>query len=294
MLDVRTVADVYDWYDKNAPDRANVGPAAVERRRLRKRFAAWMQDKPLAAAAPYQLLEFINDHAGENCWTRKRWNTTLQAPLNFACKLGLIEWNPFKGLTFPQGKNGRDWTDDEYRKLMRGAPAYVRRFLVMLRFSGMRPGEVRKLEWKHLASADGLIILTEHKTAYRTGKPRIIPLNHVTTKLLAWIRLNTIYSRRHVFLNSHFLPWSRCAITKQIRKIREEVGIPNDVKCHGGRHMFCTRAIMNGVDVATLAELVGHNSIETTQRYVHLAEKGPHLKGAMEQAVGGSHGRKTT
>jgi hypothetical protein len=46
-----------------------------------------------------------------------------------------------------------------------------------------------------------------------------------------------------------------------------------------------TQAILNGLDVARVAELVGHRSILTTQTYLHLSGKKPHLQSAAQKAV---------
>ena len=99
-----------------------------------------------SACRPHDLLKFINQFVGENNWTRKRWNSTFQRPFNVAVRLGFVAKNPFKGLTFPDGEDGRDWTHDEYLALLKHAKLHVRRFIVMIRIFGLRPGEVRNLE----------------------------------------------------------------------------------------------------------------------------------------------------
>ena len=283
-----TVADVFDWYRANSPTRIQTGTGERERLRLYKMLAEVIGPVSCSECRPHHLLTFINERASENAWTRRRWNATLQRPFNYATRLGLIPNNPFKGLAFPEGENGRDWTDDEYRALLRAAKPHMRRVIVMIRFSGMRPGEVRGLEWKHVDVAAGAIVLDKHKTVAKTKKSRLIPLNTVTVKLLAWLRRNHLPRARQIFLNSFFRPWSCKALTKTVQAIREKVGLGDDVKLHGGRHTFATGAILAGVDVGTLAELLGHGRIMTTQRYVHLAGKVDHLSDAMERAIHGA------
>ena len=80
-------------------------------------------------------------------------------------------------------------------------------------------------------------------------------------------------------------PWTIRSITQAIADIRLRSGLPDDVVLHGLRHTFATNAITNGVDVATLAQLLGHSNIATTQRYVHLAGKTDHLNAAMALAI---------
>lgn len=88
-----------------------------------------------------------------------------------------------------------------------------------------------------------------------------------------------------VFTNSFGGQWTTHALTKTIWKLRDKLGLPDDVRLYGCRHGFASQAIVNGVDVATVAALMGHNSILTTQRYVHLAGKRAHLSAAVEKAV---------
>ncbi len=161
----------------------------------------------------------------------------------------------------------------------------MRRFVMFVRFSGMRPGEVRKLLWVHVDLDNLCISFADHKTAHRTQAPRRIPLNTVIVKLLMAQRKVTPPESKHVFVNAYGRPWTTKALTKNFRTIRQRAGVPDDVRLHGGRHTFATQAVVNGVDVATLAQLLGHANIRTTERYMHLAGQVDHLREAMERAI---------
>lgn len=283
--DAATIAHVLTWYQDNHPDYGKGG--SRERTRLFNLLSGAYGAQLCRDCRPFHLLAFINEQQADGApETRRRWNSTLQVPFNSAFKLGLIDKNPFKGLSFPPGKEGRDWTDSEYQCLLRHAKPWLRRFIIFIRYSGMRPGEIRALEWAQIKDATGVIVQEEHKTADKTGEPRVIYLNEVTIKMLMWLSDHRPKGSKHVFLNSHGKPWSCKAITKAIAAIRVKAGLADDVKMHGGRHYFATRAIINGgVDIATLAKLLGHKKVSTTQRYTHLAGKFDHLGEAAQQAV---------
>lgn len=283
---IPTVEEVLNWYETQHTATDSPAQAVRERKRLWKLFRSSNGILSIQDCKPHVLFEWINRVGpGRAAWTRRRWNATIQRPFNFAAKLGLIDRNPFKGLTFPQGNDGRDWTEEEYSTLLRSCAPYVRRILVFIRVSGARPGEARLLDPSHVNMDAKAIILRKHKTFHRTKQPRRIPFNKIIIKLLSWLARHNPANAKKFFLNKWGRPWTCHALTKHLAKVRREAGLGDDVKVNGGRHTFATRAIMNGVDVATLAQLLGHASIATTNRYVHLAAKIPHLNAAMEQAV---------
>jgi integrase len=288
-----TIREIFDWYAAN--DARELDPVSnTERKRVRRLFCEFRGDEgtPFGQRAytsfrPFHLLAFINANPKlVSRHARRRWVVTINAPMNAAVRLGMIDRNPFVGLRLPMGKTGRDWTDDEYRSLLRNSRPPYRRLLVFIRFSGARPGEARAAKWSHIDHKEGVIVLTKHKTAAVTGEPRKIRLNHVALGLLAWIARNQDPPHECIFLNKHRRPWTTGSLTKYLRDLRKRVGLSHEVKLHSGRHYFATRGLTNGVDLATMAALLGHRRIETTQLYVHLVNKHEHLNGAAERAIG--------
>lgn len=284
-LDHVTVRQVLDWHESNAARPIDSTDAEKERQRIWRLLRTRLGDQAVAGCRPLDALQFINDQKLGSNWSRKRWNATIQGPFNAAERLQLIARNPFRGLSFPQGENGRDWSDDEYRSLLRASTAVFRRLLVGIRFSGLRPGEARGLEWANVRPTSGAIVIEKHKTRYRTKRPRKLPMGNVVAKLLRWLKAHNPPGTRHVFLNSHGQPWSTRALTKRIDAIRKKVDLPPQVKLHGGRHTFATGAVMNGVELAALMEMMGHGQLATTQRYLHVTDKVDHLQASMDQAV---------
>ena len=75
------------------------------------------------------------------------------------------------------------------------------------------------------------------------------------------------------------------AIRCRINRLKEKTDLPKDVCSYLLRHAFGTNAILNGVDVVTVAQLMGHESLDMIKKvYAHLADKHEHLQDAMEQA----------
>jgi site-specific recombinase XerD len=79
-----------------------------------------------------------------------------------------------------------------------------------------------------------------------------------------------------------------CAPTDslRVRRAREKAGIATDAKLYGTRHAFGTRAITKGVDIKTLAELMGHTTTKMTEHYINLAKERSHLVAAARKVTG--------
>jgi site-specific recombinase XerD len=153
-----------------------------------------------------------------------------------------------------------------------------------MRFTGARPGETRKATVADVDFESGLIVLDEHKTRWMSKRPRVIYLNVIALRLVRWLVLNT--DGVNLFVNGHGKPWSCRALDKYFAAVRRRAGLKSEVKLHGCRHGFSTNAIVNGVDIATLAQLLGHASIASTWRYIHLARRHEYLSKAAATAVG--------
>lgn len=151
--------------------------------------------------------------------------------------------------------NDRDVCPSDPKKRVRpSSAARFRQILVFLRFTGCRPGEARRLQWRDIDLEHRVIVLRRHKTAKKTRRPRVIPLHSVALKLLTFVRrLNQ--PGEHVFLTHRKTPWHRVSLAQRLRRVRQAAGVAEDAKLYGLRHRFGTTAILRGVDLKTLSEL---------------------------------------
>ena len=73
-----------------------------------------------------------------------------------------------------------------------------------------------------------------------------------------------------VFLNNKGVKLSRVSIFNFIKKIVEELGIKKTISPHTFRHSFATHLVEGGADLRAVQEMLGHESITTTEIYTHL------------------------
>jgi integrase len=308
-----TVASVIDAYLTYAKSRY-AACTYYERKRYLQMFAeahGWRQvnDKD---CLPLHLTSWLDAHPDwKSDWTLNQIVNVVMRPFNWAAKQRLITANPFRGVPHRPGEPRRPLTDAEFQALLRATSVWVKRerckkprpsdrirrcsptagarfreLLTFLRFTGARPGEASRLKWSNVDLDKAVIALPEHKTSrtQRVKKPRVIPLTPIVVKLLIHIRRRQDPGER-VFLTHRRTPWNCSNLSLRIRRAREVAGIPEDAKLYGLRHGFGTRAVVNGVDLKTLSELMGHTTTRMTEHYVHLAGQQPHLADAMRRAT---------
>jgi integrase len=154
------------------------------------RFDATCGRLTLSEARPYDLLQWVNANPQfQSEWTRRQVFSIVKRALNWAVEMELIGRNPFRSLrshgTLPQRE---PMSDGDFQALMRASPPAYRRLLVFLKFTGCRPGEASRMRWADVQFDQAAVVLQEHKTAKKTGKPRVIPLVPTALKLLVWMR----------------------------------------------------------------------------------------------------------
>lgn len=276
------IAEVIELYLRHA--RAELAPLAFEgRKQVLDDFKAQFGAVRLDEAKGYHLQLWLDGHPDwKSNWTRKRCIAGVNRAMNWAVKLGLLDRNPFRGVSAPPGERGTPITLDEYQAILRHSPSPAfRRFVIALRFTGARPGELAKATWADVDLDRACIELKQHKTAKATGKPRRIVLHPVLLKMLAWLKC-----RGHgplVFPNKHGKRWTNPAIAWHIRELRRCGAIKPDTTLYGLRHLACTQAVTAGVSFPIIAELMGHSRIQTTMHYVHLAQRTGVLQTAIAQ-----------
>lgn len=207
--------------------------------------------------------------------------------------MGLLKNNPLRSVPKPiLGQRERILTPKEAAHLLRGSDRDFRTFLLAMRHTIARPQEVRAFQWFHLVYEPApMFVLRDFKAKARRkdrASVRLIPLDDRMVRLL-----NRLACKRQphpddfVFLNGQGKPWTANAVRCRMRRLRDKLGLGPDengeqVVAYTMRHTAATRACSRGIRDRVLAELMGHTSTTTTQRYQHLQAE--HLSDAIKRA----------
>ncbi len=150
--------------------------------------------------------------------------------------------------------------------------------------TGMRRGEMFKLQWQHVDFERGFIHIRKPKG----GVDQTIPLSEPARQVFQSIGKagELVFPGRK--------GRQRSSVRTQVNRIKKEAGLPADFRpLHGLRHVYASMLASSGkVDMYTLQKLLTHKSPVMTQRYAHLRDEA--LRNASDLAgdIIGEAGRK--
>jgi len=137
---------------------------------------------------------------------------------------------------------------------------------------GLRVSELINLKISDLFFKEGFI-----KVTGKGDKERLIPIGKVAIKYIN-IYLETV--RVHIsvkrdssdilFLNRRGSILSRVMVFLIIKDLSEKAGLQKNISPHTFRHSFATHLVEGGADLRAVQEMLGHESITTTEIYTHL------------------------
>jgi len=196
----------------------------------------------------------------------------LRRIINFGVNKQLCDGTGFR-IEMPKVNNVRteDLSPKQLKKLLKVIEKddheQAGNMMLLALYSGMRRGELFRLQWRDLDFEKGFIKLRDTKG----GVDQTIPLNDAA---------------RHVLDNHQRLKGSpfvfpgrggrqRTDINKAVGKIKKDAGLPADFRAlHGLRHVYASMLASSGkVDLYTLQKLMTHKSPMMTQRYAHLRDE---------------------
>ena len=136
----------------------------------------------------------------------------------------------------------------------------------------MRVSELTALKISDLYFEEGVILVTG-----KGDKQRYVPIGSSTISIVNdyvnLIRSHIPVKPKHtdtLFLNRRGNGLTRAMIFTIIKDLKEKVGMKKKISPHTFRHSFATHLLENGADLRSIQAMLGHESITTTEIYVHV------------------------
>jgi integrase/recombinase XerD len=232
-----------------------------------------------------QLQDFIQYVAelGMSAYSQARILSGIKAFYKYLLFEELVDKDPTALLEGP--KLGRKLPDTltyhEIEKLLdaidlsRPEGGRNRAMLEILYCSGLRVSELVDLKLTHIYADDGFL-----RVIGKGNKERLVPIGRDALKYLA-IYINDIRGKAplrpvqkgfepYVFLNRNGRKLTRVMVFTIIKNLAVEIGLKKTISPHTFRHSFATHLIEGGADLRAVQEMLGHESITTTEIYTHL------------------------
>jgi integrase/recombinase XerC len=144
--------------------------------------------------------------------------------------------------------------------------------LEVLYSSGIRVSELVELEMADIDLQEGVL-----RVRGKGRKDRLTPIGSQAIKALQrYFELRALdirsqnYAGGRVFLNKHGESLSTRSVRRKLDKYLVAAGLDPGISPHTLRHSFATHLLNNGADLRSVQELLGHQSLSTTQVYTHL------------------------
>ncbi|HNR72790.1 MAG TPA: site-specific tyrosine recombinase XerD [Cyclobacteriaceae bacterium] len=236
---------------------------------------------PLALTGKHlqAFLQFINE-LGMSAFSQARILSGLKAFYKYLLFEELIEKDPTALIEGP--KLGRKLPDtleyDEIEKIFEAIDlsaaegARNRAMLEVLYSSGLRVSELVELKLANVYFDIGFL-----RVIGKGNKERLVPVGRDAMKYLKIymeeVRVHVPVQKSfesYVFLNRRGRKLTRVMVFLIIKSLAEKIGLKKTISPHTFRHSFATHLIEGGADLRAVQEMLGHESITTTEIYTHL------------------------
>lgn len=225
------------------------------------------------------IREYISSRAGKlSKRSQARLLSSLKAFFDWCIVEGERKDNPCDAVDFP--KLGQYLPEvlsvEEVEAIMDSvdlrSPSGVRdrAILELLYGCGLRVSELCGLSISHVYLDEGFV-----RVVGKGDKERLVPLGEPASDAFrAYLEVRPLPAQAAyqdtAFLNLRGTPLSRVSVFKMIKKQALLAGVDKEISPHSFRHSFATHLIAGGADLRVVQEMLGHESILTTEIYTHI------------------------
>ena len=185
--------------------------------------------------------------------------------INEAIRLGLLERNPYEGIKIERGKSElrKYLTQEELLRIQNAVIANVsickvRDLFLFQCYTGFAYADLAAFDFGNVVQRNGKYVV--HDARKKTGENFYVVLMAPAVDIL----------RKYDFK----LPMmTNVQYNLRLKILADYAGIDKDLTSHMGRHTFAVLCLNNGVPIETLAKMMGHTDIKTTQIYAKVLDE---------------------
>ena len=227
-------------------------------------FAGFFCDKPLNER---NLLRYRDELAKKSYAvpTFNRKLSSVRAFLKFLNRSGLLE------IEYSLLKN---------KKSRRKVPNYISKGIIENTMTNDRDGLIVRIMYSTGLRISELVNLKVSDILFDSGfvrvkgkgnKERFVPIDRKTLEITKdYVKARNYYCKGYLFLSNRKRPFTRQGMWKVVKRKFVKVGL--DVKPHTLRHMFATHMLENGANIRAVQDMLGHESVTTTQIYTEISD----------------------
>ncbi len=150
-----------------------------------------------------------------------------------------------------------------------------RAIMELLYACGIRTSELCNLRIEEVDLKEQTVLIVNGKG----GKSRLLPMGQYATYYIdeylrrarKYMLRGTLHDPENLFLSSRGRPFNRTTLNSTVfRTVRKSVDFKKHFSAYSIRHATATHLLKNDLDIAFIAQLLGHSSLRTTQRYLRI------------------------
>jgi integrase len=213
------------------------------------------------------IQDYVTERAGEvSPGSVVKELNVLKHLLGLAVEWELIPFNPAIKVKAPRVPAGRVryLQPTELRALITACPDWLRPIAALAAFTAMRRGEILGLRWMHVDLQGGRLMLPQTKN----GEGRIVYVNRLAADVIKAQWSKSMRPMDRVFPQAD--DYTPDSISKGFAAVCRRLEI-EDFHFHDLRHTAASWLRMQGADIHTVAQVLGHKDLRMAARYQHLS-----------------------
>jgi len=135
---------------------------------------------------------------------------------------------------------------------------------------GLRVSELVNMRLTDIHRSEGFVVVTGKGNKQRLVPVGSVALQEIDNYLARRMTMPVITDQNILFLNRRGKRLSRVMIFTMVKRLADAAGIKKTISPHTLRHSFATHLVEGGADLRAVQEMLGHESITTTEIYTHI------------------------